>query len=208
MKRVSEVGRSQRMRIVQALKKTQGLCVNQLGEQLKLSYMGVKQHCAELQRQGYVDTWRRPKPVGRPEMIYRLTPKAQEFFPSSSNASTVEILKAANRLYGAAAAEKLLYSLYTSKAEEYMSKLHGTTVSELAGELAKIRDKEGYLSQLIDEGGLVLTEYQSPVADLLEAVPIVRRLEREMMERVLGVKVTRDEEVASGLYRCRFVIEA
>jgi predicted ArsR family transcriptional regulator len=196
------------MRIVQALKKTQGLCVNQLGEQLKLSYMGVKQHCAELQRQGYVDTWRRPKPVGRPEMIYRLTPKAQEFFPSSSNASTVEILKAANRLYGAAAAEKLLYSLYTSKAEEYMSKLHGTTVSELAGELAKIRDKEGYLSQLIDEGGLVLTEYHSPVADLLEAFPIVRRLEREMMERVLGVKVTRDEEVASGLYRCRFVIEA
>jgi predicted ArsR family transcriptional regulator len=206
MKRVSEVGRSQRMRIVQALKKTQGLCVNQLGEQLNLSYMGVKQHCAELQRQGYVDTWRRPKPVGRPEMIYRLTPKAQEFFPASSNASTVEILKAANRLYGASAAEKLLYSLYTSKAEEYMSKLHGTTVSELADELAKIRDGEGYLSQLTHEGGLVLIEYHSPVADLLEAFPIVRRLEREMMERILGAKVTRDEEVVSGLYRCRFVI--
>ena len=81
MKRISEVGRSQRMRIIETLKKTQGLSVNELGERLKLSYMGVKQHCDELERHGYVDTWRRPKPVGRPEMVYRLTPKAQVFFP-------------------------------------------------------------------------------------------------------------------------------
>src|SRR3981081_4346501 len=147
MKRVSEVGRSQRMRIIQALKKTQGLCVNELGERLKLSYMGIKQHCDELQRQGYVDTWRRPKPVGRPEMLYRLTPKAQTFFPSSSNGDANESLKAATLLYVAAAAEKLLYSLYASKAEEYMTKLHGTTVQELANELAAIRDREGYLSE-------------------------------------------------------------
>ena len=78
MKRISEVGRSQRMRIVDALKKTQGLSVNELGERLKLSYMGVKQHCDELERNGFVDTWRRPKPIGRPEMIYRLTAKGRK----------------------------------------------------------------------------------------------------------------------------------
>lgn len=208
MKRISEVGRSQRMRIIHALKKTRGLSVNELGEQLKLSYMGIKQHCDELERQGYVDTWRRPKSVGRPEMIYRLTPKAQTFFPSSSNGATIEILKAANRLYGPAAAEKLLYSLFSVKAEEYMGKLHGTTVYELAKMLAKIRDREGYLSEVGEKESVVITEYHSPIADLLEAFPIVRRLEREMMERVLGVKVRRHEEVASGLYRCRFLLRS
>src|ERR1700757_4401125 len=125
IKRISEVGRSQRMRIIETLKKTQGLSVNELGERLKLSYMGVKQHCEELERQGYVDTWRRPKSVGRPEMIYRLTTKAQVFFPRGSDAATIELLHAANRLYGHAAAEKLLYSLFTAKTEEYMRKLHG-----------------------------------------------------------------------------------
>ncbi len=59
--------------------------------------MGVKQHCDELERQGHVDTWRRPKPVGRPEMIYRLTSK-HRLFPSTTNATTIEILQAANRL--------------------------------------------------------------------------------------------------------------
>jgi predicted ArsR family transcriptional regulator len=207
MKRISEVGRSQRMRIVETLKKTQGLSVNELGERLKLSYMGVKQHCDELERNGYVDTWRRPKPVGRPEMVYRLTPKAQVFFPRATNATTIEILHAANRLYGHAAGEKLLYSVFASKTEEYMRKLRGTTVLELAEMLVKIRDQEGYMSELSRDEPIAIVEYHSPIFDLLDAFPLVRRLEREMMERVLGVRIEREEEMASGLYRCRFLFQ-
>jgi predicted ArsR family transcriptional regulator len=208
MKRISEVGRSQRMRIIETLKKTQGLSVNELGERLKLSYMGVKQHCDELERNGYVDTWRRPKPVGRPEMVYRLTPKAQVFFPRATNATTIEILHAANRLYGHAAGEKLLYSVFASKAEDYMRKLRGKTVLELAEMLVKIRDQEGYMSELSSGDPVAIVEYHSPIFDLLDAFPLVRRLEREMMERVLGVRIEREEEMASGLYRCRFLFQS
>ena len=207
MKRISEVGRSQRMRIIETLKKTQGLSVNELGERLKLSYMGVKQHCDELERSGYVDTWRRPKPVGRPEMVYRLTPKAQVFFPKATNATTIEILHAANRLYGHAAGEKLLYSVFALKTEEYMRKLRGNTVLELAETLVKIRDQEGYMSELSRDEPVAIVEYHSPIFDLLDEFPLVRRLEREMMERVLGVRIEREEEMASGLYRCRFLFQ-
>jgi predicted ArsR family transcriptional regulator len=196
------------MRIIETLKKTQGLSVNELGERLKLSYMGVKQHCDELERNGYVDTWRRPKPIGRPEMVYRLTPKAQVFFPRATNGTTIEILHAANRLYGHAAGEKLLYSVFAMKTEEYMRKLRGTTVQELAEMLVKIRDQEGYMSELSNDEPMAIVEYHSPVFDLLDAFPLVRRLEREMMERILGVRVEREEEIASGLYRCKFVFQA
>jgi len=207
MKRISEVGRSQRMRIIETLKKTQGLSVRELGERMKLSYMGVKQHCDELERQGHLDTWRRPKPVGRPEMVYRLTPKAQAFFPTTTNATTIEILQAANRLYGHAAGEKLLYSVFALKAEHYMKRLRGETVLELAEMLVKIRDQEGYMSELSTGNPTAIVEYHSPIFDLLDAFPLVRRLEREMMERILGVRVEREEEMASGLYRCSFLFQ-
>jgi predicted ArsR family transcriptional regulator len=167
----------------------------------------VKQHCDELERRGYVDTWRRPKPVGRPEMVYRLTPKAQIFFPSATNATTIEILHAANRLYGHAAGEKLLYSVFASKTEDYIRRLRGNTVLELAEMLVKIRDQEGYMSELSSGEPVAIVEYHSPIFDLLESFPLVRRLEREMMERILGVRVEREEEMASGLYRCRFVFQ-
>jgi predicted ArsR family transcriptional regulator len=207
MKRISEVGRSQRMRIIETLKKTQGLSVSELGERLKLSYMGVKQHCDELERHGFVDTWRRPKPVGRPEMVYRLTPKTHIFFPSATDTMTIEILQAANRLYGHAAGEKLLYSVFALKTENYVRKLRGKTVLELAEMLVKIRDQEGYMSELSTGDPIAIVEYHSPIVDLLDAFPLVRRLEREMMERILGVRVEREEEVASGLYRCSFLFQ-
>jgi predicted ArsR family transcriptional regulator len=205
MKRISEVGRSQRMRIIDALKKTQGLSVNELGQRLKLSYMGIKQHCDELERTGYVDTWRRPKPVGRPEMVYRLTEKAHVFYPSGANAMTIELLQAANRLYGHAAGEKLLYSVFAAKTNDYMRKMRGNGLMEQADTLAKVRNQEGYMSEIATDGRVAIVEYHSPIFDLLEAFPLVRRLEREMIERILGTRVEREEEIASGLYRCSFV---
>jgi len=196
------------MRIIETLKRTQGLSVNELGERLKLSYMGVKQHCEELERQGYVDTWRRPKPVGRPELVYRLTPKAQTFFPTASNGATIEILNAANRLYGHAAAEKLLFSVFTAKTDEYMRRLSAQTLLELAEMLAKIRDHEGYMSEVSSREQIVVVEHHSPILDLVDAFPLIRRLEREMFERILGVRVEREEERASGLYRCTFTLQS
>ena len=86
-----------------------------------------------------------------------------------------------------------------------MRKLRGKTVLELAEMLAKIRDQEGYMSELSSGDQAAIVEYHSPIFDLLEAFPLVRRLEREMMERVLGVRMEREEEMASGLYRCRFL---
>jgi predicted ArsR family transcriptional regulator len=183
-----------------------GLSVSELAERLGLSYMGVKQHCEELERQGMVDTRRRPKPMGRPEVVYRLTAKARIHFPSTSNGTTVEILLAANRLYGPAAAEKLLYSLFSSKTEEYRRRLRGDTAIERAELIARFREKEGFLSEFHSEPVPAIVDFHNPIGDLLEAFPLIRRLEKEMMERLLGVGVERAEATAGDLYQCRFVL--
>ncbi len=90
-----------------------------------------------------------------------------------------------------------------------MRKLRGKTVLELAETLVKIREQEGYMSELASGDPMAIVEYHSPIFDLLDAFPLVRRfLNGEMMERILGVRVEREEETASGLYRCSFVFQA
>src|SRR5258708_17758944 len=79
--RISELGRSQRLRIIHLLKKTRGLAVTEIANRLGLSYMGAKQHCAELEKQGVVDTWRLPKPGVRAELGLSVTPQAGVFSP-------------------------------------------------------------------------------------------------------------------------------
>ena len=206
---ITEIGKSQRLRLVNRLKRTQGLSVGELAEALGMSYMGVKQICVELERLGYLDTWRRPKAptqTGRPELAYRLTRKAHELFPVASNEMTLALLDAAQTLYGPVAPEKLLFTVFQRKIEGYLARVKGETVEARAEAFAAIRDAEGCMAEFErDETGLRIVEYHAPLTDLLAAYPgLLHRLEQEMYSRVLRAPVKREQSEASGLYACVF----
>jgi predicted ArsR family transcriptional regulator len=206
-KLLSEIGRTQRLEILNSLKRSKGMSVNELVRKMKMSYMGIKQHCLTLERDGYLDTWRRPQKMGRPEMVYRLTQRTHDLFQADSNHYTLELLKAAHEIYGANAPEKLLYHMYEKKTVAYKSRVKGDNVAERAKWLAKVRDSEGYMAQFITEekeGGPQILECHSPILNLLDRYPIVGRLEQNLVEVVLGTKIRREESRSSGNYECAF----
>jgi len=203
---IAEIGRTQRLEILNSLKRTRGMSVNQLVEKMKMSYMGIKQHCLTLQRDGYLDTWRRPQRMGRPEMVYRLTRRSHDLFQADSNQFTFDLLKSAQEIYGPNAPEKLLYNVFEKKTAALKAKAKGNTVAERAKWLARFRDAEGHMAQLItgDEGSPKIQECHSPIMNLLERYPIIARLEQDMFEAVLGTPVRREMIRNSGLYECAF----
>ena len=204
---LAEIGRTQRLEILNSLKRTKGMSVNELVEKMKMSYMGIKQHCLTLQRDGYLDTWRRPQKMGRPEMVYRLTRRSHDLYPSDSNKLTLELLESAKEIYGPNAPEKLLYNVFERKTAALKPKVKGETVAERAKWLAKMRDGEGHMSQFTTEqkdGGPQIFECHSPILNVLERYPIIGRLEQDMFERLLETNVRREEVRTSGLYECAF----
>ncbi|MEM9446570.1 MAG: winged helix-turn-helix transcriptional regulator [Verrucomicrobiota bacterium] len=197
--------------ILTEIKKSQGLSVSELCERIGLSYMGVKQHCVALEKEGYLDTWRRPKGMGRPEKAYRLTGVAQEFFPTEYGTFTTQVLDSINQVYGPNAAEKILHNIYqneTKKLSERLEKL--TALEEKARELANLRDQDGYMSEYYydrDSGYHQIVEYNSPILLCLDNYPILRELEKEMFTDLLSTSIERDEERVSGLYKCIFTVQ-
>ena len=206
---LAEIGRTQRLEIVNALKRSRGLSVNELVDRMRMSYMGIKQHCLTLQRDGYLDTWRRPQRMGRPEMVYRLTRRAHDLFQADSNRFTLELLESVQQMYGSNAPEKLLYNLFEKKTASVKEKIKGATVGERAKSLARIRDLEGYMSQFVtDDGGPQILECHTPLQNILDKYPIIGRFEQEMFEQVLGTRVRRQETRNSGLYERAFYFDA
>jgi predicted ArsR family transcriptional regulator len=203
---INDIAKPQWLQIIKNLKRSTGMSVNELAAALGMSYMGVKQHCVELQKKGYLDTWRRPKDVGRPEKVYRLTEKTRPLFPVFDNQLTLDILEATDHLHGANAAEKLLFSYFQKKGDRYAKKAKGASVVERATWLSKQREKEGYLSEceFDKEGGFRMVEYHSPYAVLALKYPTVYRMEQQMLERVMGTRIERTEEKASGLVKYVF----
>ncbi|MBV9009678.1 MAG: transcriptional regulator [Verrucomicrobia bacterium] len=179
--------------------------MNELVSKMGMSYMGIKQHCLTLERDGYLDTWRRPQKMGRPEMVYRLTRRAHDLFQADSNRFTLELLQSIHEIHGPNAPEKLLYNLYERKSVALKEKVKGETVTDRARALAKIRDAEGYMSEFkIDEQGPQILECHTPLQNVLDKYPIIGRLEQQMFEQLLGTPVRREETRNSGLYECAF----
>lgn len=207
---LAEIGRTQRLEILNSLKRTKGMSVNELVEKMGMSYMGIKQHCLTLQRDGYLDTWRRPQKMGRPEMVYRLTRRSQDLFASDSNQFTIDLLESGREIHGPNAPEKLLYNVFQKRTTVLKAKVKGNDVAERAKWLAKVRDNEGYMAQFLpsESDGPQILECHSPIMNLLEKYPIVARLEQDMFEAVLGRKVRREETRASGQYECAFYFDA
>jgi predicted ArsR family transcriptional regulator len=196
------------LKILNELKRTQGLPAGELADRLGMSYMGVKGLCVEMEKRGLLDTWRAPQPRGRPLMLYRLTQRAHDLFPTTSNSATLDLLEAAQKLFGPSAPEKLLLVLFQKMQANYAGRLRAGDLAERTKWLARLRDHDGYMSECEPgaDGVLQIVEHHSPILDLLRAYPIVAKLESEMFARLLGGPVHREEAVASGLYRATFTI--
>ena len=203
---IAEIGRTQRLEIINSLKRSRGMSVNELVEKMKMSYMGIKQHCLTLQRDGYLDTWRRPQKMGRPEMVYRLTRRSHDLFQADSHQFTLDLLKSVQEIYGSNAPEKLLYNIFERKIAALKAKAKGHTVAERAKWLARFRDGEGYMAQFTNgqEDGPKILECHSPIMNLLDRYPIIGRFEQDMFQAVLGTRVRRQTVRNSGLYECAF----
>ena len=208
LKVIRDIAKPQWFDIVILLKRSVGLSVAELAKELGMSYMGVKQHCIELEKRGYVDTWRRPKEIGRPEKAYRLTEKANALFPEVGSELTLEILSSIKETSGANAAEKLLFAYFQKLGRNYESKVRGETVEERGAALARLRNREGRLAEFSHDGGerFVLFEHHDPLRSVAKVFESVHRMEEKMLERVLGRPVERKEEHASGLTRITFKI--
>jgi len=190
------IARPQPLAIVRELKRSGAMPVSQLGERLSMSYMGIKKHCLDLAKAGYVTTRRNPKPLGRPELLYQLTQKGNELFPTENHSLTLQVLAAARELYGASAPGKLLFLHFREKEKDYSPKLRGESSYSRAAWFVRLRDREGCLTEIIgteQDRSFKLIQRHSPMAAIFRSYPEALRMESDMMERLLQAGIRRDE---------------
>ena len=178
------------------LKVSGGLAVSELARRLDSSYMTVKQHCEDLTKLGYLSRSRIPRTeIGRPEIFYRLSEKAEGIFPSIPESFTLDILEQIQRAFGETAPDRLLFQHFKEREEEWKTKLSkGTTLLYKAQLFAKIRTQEGLFISCLHEpetGVITLREFHHPLARVYAKHPRAIEMERRAIEGAFGVKVSR-----------------
>lgn len=181
--------------ILRLVKCSHGMSVHDLMAEMKMSYMGVKQHCDALTKRGYLDTRRRSKGTGRPEKIYRATAKLDLVLPQWGNEFSLGLLMLVAKAHGDTAPERLLFSFLQQKAERWASKMKGAAIKERVVEFAKLRKADGWICDVVeDETGLRIIEHHSPLAEVARMFPSLLEMDTRMVAKLLGWSVERKNE--------------
>lgn len=183
--------------VLEELKLSGGLPVSELARHVDASYMAVKQHCEELKKAGYLDRSRVPRTaVGRPEIFYSLSAKADALFPEAGTSFTLEVLDELRELFGENTPEKVLYLHFEKLRERWEPQLaKSNSALDRAFKLVSLRGKEGYCVRCgeDEEHGFVIEEFHNPLQRVFERYPRAVAMEQRMIEELLGSRVVRRE---------------
>lgn len=187
--------------VLEELKLSGGLPVSDLARQVNASYMAVKQHCEELKKIGYLDRSRVPRTaVGRPEIFYSLSAKADALFPQAGAAFTLELLDELKSLFGESTPDKVLFQHFARRQEKWRPLLaKAPALAEKAAKLTALRERDGCFIRCLSDGdgGLKIEEFHNPLQRVFERYPRAVAMEQRMIEELLGSRVVR-RELAGG----------
>jgi predicted ArsR family transcriptional regulator len=214
-KALRDIARPTQAGILAALKKSEGMPVPDLARELGMSYMGVKQHCVTLEKMGYLECWRVPRSevgVGRPEILYRLTPKSDPLFPQAGVELTLDFLTMVREQFGDTAPEKLLFRYFNNRREAWQRKVAaGASLLERCQRFIVLWEKEGAFARVKHQNGegLRIEEFHNPLAPLYHEYPNARRLEVQLMEQLLGSRVTVEErQIGKAGHRMLYLLDS
>ncbi len=198
-------------KVLVELKLAGSLSVSDLSRSVDASYMAVKQQCEELKKLGYLGRTRVPRTeVGRPEIFYRLTDKADALFPQAGVSFTLDLLGELKQNYGESFPDKLLFHFFGKQELVWRKKLEKCqSLVEKATKLAALRLKAGCFGQCKydPEAGFRMEEYHNPLQRIFEQYPRAIAMEHRMVEQLLGTQVVRRELPGSGSVPPRVIFE-
>jgi predicted ArsR family transcriptional regulator len=199
-----------RDRILDSLRRRGPLTAAELARTFRLSCTALRLQLAALEEEGIVRAVETRPSRGRPSRVYDLTAAARDCFPDRAGAMALEILREVESLGGRDLVVRALEGRARRLAEAYLAQVEGKSHAERVRTVARLRDGEGYLAETVGDGprgprGIV--ERHCPIASLAERWPEVCRLEEELIRRVLGPSVRREEHLLSGGRCCRYSVD-
>lgn len=199
-----------RRKILETLKRKGPLTAEELGRNLSITSMGVRQHLVAMERDGFVDYETKQRGVGRPSYVYALTHAGDELFPRSYPQLLTGFLEATREAYGEAGLEQVFKKRNDALTFAYQTRLAGKDLAGKVAELAHIRSEEGYMAtwERRDERTFVLSENNCAICQVAQKCLQACAFELELFKILLPeAKVFREKYIMEGDLCCLYVIK-
>ena len=177
--------------------------VRELAAFLGITLVGVRQHLAVLQRDGLVQARQEPGRVGRPALIYALTPKGEALYPKTYDTLANMLMEEIRAIAGAEALQRVLRRISQRMAEQRMDRVEGKSLAERVDETAQIMREMGCIAECERQGEeFYLSMYQCPYPNVARRNSGVCALEVDFVRRLTGADARLVASVLRGDRAC------
>jgi predicted ArsR family transcriptional regulator len=204
------LGRVSADRILMRLKSRGPQTAGDLGAALEITGEAARQQLARLAGEGLVTAVAETRGVGRPSLVWRLTPRGTARFPDTHAELTVQLIDAVRTELGEKALGQLVAARGRTMEATYTEAMRGAKgLKARIVRLVELRNRDGYMAEWSARGkGYLLVENHCPICAAATACSGFCRSELELFSKLLGpgVAVTRVEHLIEGARRCAYAI--
>ena len=180
-----------RQQILEYLQRHGRATVKELGQLLRLTSTGIRQHLTVLERDGLVLAREERGRVGRPTLVYTLTEKAEALFPKSYDELATALLEEIRASEGSERLYQLLQRVAQRMAETFWERVQGKSLDQRVKETALILQEQGCLVDWEQrDGEFFLHEFTCPFSKVAKQDSSVCTLHLELV-RLLTAADTR-----------------
>jgi DeoR family suf operon transcriptional repressor len=201
------MSKSSRQTILRAFR-AQGKCtVRDLADAAGISPVSVRHHLANLQAEGLVATEEVRHGVGRPRLLYSLTERALDMFPTRYFQLTSRLLGEIKDSFSAETLERIFTGVASSMADAYAAELRGLPLEQRLERLIQSLTSEGFEAELEERpDDLLIHELSCPYFRMGQEYPEVCLVDEHFITRSLALPVERVTCMLDGHAHCTFAV--
>ncbi len=198
-----------RNRVLRSLLLNQKRTVNELAEAVDINPISVRHHVTKLEAEGLIVSEEERHGVGRPRLVFSLTPKGMEQFPQRYLQLTLRLLEQLKSNFP----EKVLGNIFKEVAEGIADDLtHDINLEDLNLKerlelLQEVLTSEGFMVDLQEEeGNFYIVEASCPYHHVGEDYPEICVMDQELIAHFVSSTPKRIECILDGDKQCKYLI--
>ncbi|MCP4138820.1 MAG: winged helix-turn-helix transcriptional regulator [Chloroflexi bacterium] len=197
-----------RDKILQALLRKPGSTINDLAEAVGINPISVRHHLNNLQATGLIIAEEERHGVGRPRLVYTLTDKGSEKFPTRYLRLTSRLLNQLKETLPKPMVKDLFSQVALNLAEEHESELVNLNIEERLDAIQKLLGEEGFTVEWekLDEQ-YHIHEVSCPYHKVGQNHPEICSMDQTLISEMLALPAEQVQCILSGDERCTYVVK-
>lgn len=197
-----------REKILRTLLTHPGSTINDLAEAVGINSISIRHHLINLEADNLVSSEEERHGVGRPRLIYRLTEKGVEEFPTNYLKLTKRLLNYLRQNKGTAEVTQIFRTIGEEIAESYETEIKKKTLKERITLIKEILKDEGFLIEVKKhEDTYILTSLSCPYYRLRKEFPEICILDQTLISKLLLQPLEISSCIFEGADHCVYHIQ-